>query len=102
MTLNALPMTLRSDFAVSCWRIMRRPRRSPRPPLPHAGIPSFTTGYRTESSAGSSAEVPIYALLDGIQPTRFSQQPPALLFPVVGDGSLLSGFVGAWLPGGCG
>ena len=36
------------------------------------------------------------------QPTPYSQQPPSLLLSVATGNSLLLGFVGAWLPGGCG
>jgi len=36
------------------------------------------------------------------EPTRFSQQPPLPLLSTVGRNSLLSGFVGALLPGGYG
>ena len=36
------------------------------------------------------------------QPTHSSQQPPPLLLATCRGDPLLPGFVGAWLPGGCG
>jgi hypothetical protein len=43
-------------------------------------------------------ELPLYAG----QPVPCSQQPPSLLFSEATGISMLLGFFGAWLPGGCG
>jgi hypothetical protein len=43
-------------------------------------------------------ELPLYAA----QPAACSQQPASLLFSEATGISMLLGFVGAWLPGGCG
>ena len=39
---------------------------------------------------------------EAAQPAPCSQQPPPIVFSAGAGDCLLPGFVGAWLPGGCG